>query len=223
MLPRAISSNIEVIRVLHVDDDPNQFEFIKFFLNQVDPVLKVQCVSTPDEVMKELETGNIDCLVTDFQMPIMNGIDLARKVREKHTVPIILYTGQGSEEVAEAAFTVGVDDYLRKEMDPSHYQVLAKRIRDVVEKKQAEQLYQTIVEQTSDALSIFINKKIVFANESTLRLLGAKSLDKIIGTNPFEKHQKKENVLESGFHEFTLDKKIIEVSSSPIVYKGKTR
>jgi len=138
LLPRAISSNIEVIRVLHVDDDPNQFEFIKFFLNQVDPVLQVNCVSTPDEVMDELETGNYDCLVTDFQMPLMNGIDLARIIREKHGIPIILYTGQGSEEVAEAAFTVGIDDYLRKEMDPSHYQVLAKRIRHVVEKKQAE-------------------------------------------------------------------------------------
>ncbi len=226
MLPRAIGNNIEVIRVLHVDDDPNQFEFIKFFLNQVDPVLKVHCVSTPDEVMAELETGNYDCLVTDFQMPLMNGIDLSRKIREKHGIPIILYTGQGSEEVAEAAFTVGVDDYLRKEMDPSHYQVLAKRIRDIVEKKQAESLYQTIVEQTSDALSIFINGKLVFANKSTIELLEAKSLDDIIGSNPFERHQKRDNILESGFHEFTFERrkkenKIIEISSSPISYKGK--
>lgn len=126
MLSKVISSNIEEIRVFHVDDDPNQFEFIKFFLNQVDAVLDVTCVGTPDEVFRELDTGNYDCLVTDFKMPLMDGIELSKKVREKYTIPIILYTGQGSEEVAEAAFTIGVDDYIRKEMDPSHYQVLAR-------------------------------------------------------------------------------------------------
>ena len=115
MFPKVISRSIEEISVLHVDDDPNQFEFIKFFLNQVDKVLDVTCVGTPDEVFRELDTGNYDCLVTDFKMPLMNGIDLSKKVRENHTLPIILYTGQGSEEVAEAAFTIGVDDYIRKD------------------------------------------------------------------------------------------------------------
>ena len=52
MLPKVISSNIEAISVLHVDDDPNQFEFIKFFLNKADEVLNVTCVGTPDEVFR---------------------------------------------------------------------------------------------------------------------------------------------------------------------------
>ncbi|MBT5643221.1 response regulator, partial [Candidatus Bathyarchaeota archaeon] len=162
MFPKVISRSIEEISVLHVDDDPNQFEFIKFFLNQVDKVLDVTCVGTPDEVFRELDTGNYDCLVTDFKMPLMNGIDLSKKVRENHTLPIILYTGQGSEEVAEAAFTIGVDDYIRKEMDPSHYQVLAKRIRHVVEKKRAETLYQRVVEGIMDGLSIVVDNRIVY-------------------------------------------------------------
>ena len=45
----------------------------------------------------------------------MNGIELAQKILETSDIPIILYTGQGSEEVAELAFSVGIDDYLRKE------------------------------------------------------------------------------------------------------------
>ncbi len=181
MFPKVISRSIEEIRVLHIDDDPNQFEFIKFFLNQVDAVLDVTCVATPDEAFRELDTGNYDCLVTDFQMPLMNGIDLSKKVRESHTIPIILYTGQGSEEVAEAAFTIGVDDYIRKEMDPSHYQVLAKRIRHVVEKKRAETLYQRVVEGIMDGLSIVVDNRIVYANQIQAEIFGAKSVDEIIG------------------------------------------
>ncbi len=229
MLPKVISNSIELIRVLHVDDDPNQYEFIKFFLNQIDPVLQVNCVATPDEVFKELKEKNYDCLVTDFQMPEMNGIELSKKVRENYNIPIILYTGQGSEEVAEAAFTIGIDDYLRKEMDPSHYQVLAKRIRQVVEKKQAETLYENVVEQTRDAISIFIEGQMVFANQSTLNLLEVKNFSKINGTNPFSVENSKgdqQSFLEIGFHELEImgkDKKKlnIEVSTSPITYNGK--
>ncbi len=186
MLPRVIGNTIDSIRVLHVDDDPNQFEFIKFFLNQVDPVLNVKCVGTPEEVFRELEEHPYDCLVTDFQMPLMDGIELSKKVREKHDVPIILYTGQGSEEVAESAFTVGVDDYLRKEMDPSHYQVLAKRIRHVVEKKRAEMLYQRVVEGIRDGLCIVYGKEIVYANQVQAEMFGAKKIEDIIGTNALD-------------------------------------
>ena len=223
MLSKVISSSIEVIRVLHVDDDPNQYEFIKFFLNQIDPILKVHCVATPDEVFDELEKNNYDCLVTDFQMPEMNGIELSKKVRENDNIPIILYTGQGSEEVAEAAFTIGIDDYIRKEMDPSHYQVLAKRIRHVVEKKQAETLYENVVEQARDAMCILIDGKIVFANHSAIELFKHESLEDLIGTNPFFKNR---GILNPGFHRLNIEKKnsekqYLEISSSPMTYCGK--
>lgn len=182
MLAKGIRDTHGEIRVLHVDDDPNQFEFIKFFLNQADPILNVNCVGTPTDVFRELETGNYDCLVTDFQMPLMDGITLASKVREKHSTPIILYTGQGSEEVAESAFTIGVDDYIRKEMDPSHYQVLAKRIRHVVEKKRAETLYQSAIEGIRDGMCIVVGQTIVYANQIQADIFGAKSPADILDT-----------------------------------------
>ena len=79
-----------------------------------------------------------DCIVSDFQMPIMNGIELASQVRERSEIPFILYTGKGSEEVAIEAFRAGVDDYIRKEAVPSHYQILLKRIRTAVDKFRTE-------------------------------------------------------------------------------------
>lgn len=186
LLPRVIGDSIDLIRVLHVDDDPNQFEFIKFFLNQIDPVLDVHCVATPEDVIREIDENEYDCFITDFQMPLMNGIELARKVREKSNIPIILYTGQGSEEVAESAFNIGIDDYLRKEMDPSHYQVLAKRIRHVVEKKRTETLYQRVVEGISDGLCIVVNGKIVYANQVQADLFGVKNIEDILGSRAID-------------------------------------
>lgn len=183
MLAKGIIDGYGAIRVLHVDDDPNQFEFIKFFLTQEDQCLSVKCVGTPKEVFKELSNGKYDCLVTDFKMPLMDGIELSKKVRESHTLPIILYTGQGSEEVAESAFTIGVDDYIRKEMDPSHYKVLAKRIRHIVEKKRAERLYQNAVEGIRDGMCIIVDSEIVYANQIQADIFGAKKTSEIIGTD----------------------------------------
>ena len=217
------------IRILHVDDDVNQSEFLRYFLPEMDEAFRIDFVSDPCQVMENMGSEIYDCVVTDYQMPRMNGIELAEKIRERFDLPIIIYTGQGSEEIAEAAFSAGIDDYLRKEMDPSHYQVLAKRIRQVVEKKRTESVYRTVVEQTRDALSIFIDGLMVFANQSTLDLLGVNSFFEIYGTNPFSQYNGREfhqDFLENGFQEFEIESRgketfNIEVSTSPIKYNGK--
>jgi len=217
------------IRILHVDDDTNQSEFLKYFLPEMDETFRIDFVSDPCRAMEKMQSVRYDCVVTDYQMPKMNGIELAEKIRESFDLPIIIYTGQGSEEIAEAAFSAGIDDYLRKEMDPSHYQVLAKRVRHVVEKKRMETLYRTVVEQARDALSIFIGGRIVFANQATLDLLGVESLSEIIDSNPFTLRRNGKpdaSILETGFHECEINTKnketrYIEVSTSPIDYNGQ--
>ena len=170
------------IKVLHIDDDKNQLEFLSLFLSSSDNLISVTSTTDPTAAIKYLETEHFDCVVTDFSMPQLNGIDLSKKIRAISTIPIIIYTGQGSEEVAEAAFLVGIDDYLRKEMDPSHYQVLAKRVKQIVEKRRTETLYQTVVEETRDALSIIFNDIIIYANQSATMLHGFNSVDQLIGS-----------------------------------------
>jgi PAS domain S-box-containing protein len=120
------------IRVLHVDDEQDQLSFARILLEDADHEIVVESVSSPFEALDRLSAPP-DCVVTDYQMAEMDGIELARKIRGVTDVPVILYTGRGSEEVASAAFAAGVNDYLRKEMDPGHFQVLARRIRHAVE------------------------------------------------------------------------------------------
>ncbi len=121
------------IRVLHVDDEETQIEFAKTFIEFSDSAIHMESVTSPQEALDRLQDESFDCIVSDYQMSGMDGIELAGKIRETSDIPIIIYTGRGSEEVAEAAFTVGVNDYLRKETNPSHYHVLARRIRTAVE------------------------------------------------------------------------------------------
>jgi len=132
-------SQIEnTIKVLHVDDDAQTLSMSKLILEDIDPGLVIETFALPEEALCALQNQRYDCVVSDYQMPQLDGIELTRRVRKFSDIPFIIYTGRGSEEVAEAAFTVGVDDYLRKELNTSHYQVLARRIRASVEKSRSE-------------------------------------------------------------------------------------
>ncbi len=166
----------DVIRVLHVDDETNQLEFAKTFIEISDPDIHMESVSAPKEALDKLRDESFDCILSDYQMPDMDGIELARRIRETSDIPIIIYTGRGSEEVAEAAFAAGIDDYIRKEVNPSHYQVLAKRVRSAVENYRSEKAlvesekrYRTTLESLGDAIHVASRELTIELTNTALR------------------------------------------------------
>lgn len=219
------------LRILHVDDEENQLEFTKLFLEQIDKEVIIESVSDPEEALKRQELESYDCIVSDYKMMLMNGIELAQKVREKSDVPFILYTGQGSEEVAEQAFTAGVDDYLRKESEPTHYQVLAKRIKHTVEKHRTEELYRKVVEESRDAIVIVVDRKIAFLNHAACTLMGVEKLENCAGKDILEIFPVAENmfpiktedgnyILKRNYKTKSGSLRSAEVSISKINYRG---
>ena len=132
------SDPIRIIRVLHVDDDDNQLVITRHLLKEIDPLIEIEFATSPEEAIRLLHEQTFDCVVTDLLFPGMDGIEFARAVKETSNIPFIIYTGKQSEEAVEAAFAAGVDDYLVKELDKSHYQKLVKRIRATTERLQAE-------------------------------------------------------------------------------------
>ena len=138
MTPHINSRQNERIRVLLVDDEMDRLTITKEFLLEDHPEFSIVSTDSASKALEVLRSEDFDCVVTDYQMPGMDGLELAARIRETGDVPIIIYTGRGSEEVAEKAFAVGVDDYIRKEPSAAHFQLLARRIRVAVEKRRAE-------------------------------------------------------------------------------------
>ena len=118
--------------MLHVDDDLDQLIFTKLFLEECDPDLIVESISVPSEAVRALGLENYDCVVSDYQMDEMDGIVLTRRVREISDIPIIIYTGRGSEEVEEVARAAGANGYVQKDIDPKHYRSLCEQIISAV-------------------------------------------------------------------------------------------
>ncbi|MCJ7573234.1 PAS domain S-box protein, partial [Candidatus Bathyarchaeota archaeon] len=168
-----------LIRVLHVDDEESQREFAKMFLEE-NGVIQVTSVASGKEALQLLEKESYDCVISDYQMNGMTGIQLAEKIKSHISIPFILYTGRGSEEVAEAAFKVGIDDYIRKEIEPAHYQVLAINIQHVVERARGEKSLKVSEEKfrrffmNQPVLCYMVSKEgnIVEVNETVTDALG---------------------------------------------------
>ncbi|WP_049980003.1 PAS domain S-box protein [Halolamina rubra] len=128
------------IRVLLVDDDPDLATMTATFLEREDDRFDTETAIGAAAALDRLDDG-IDCVVADYEMPDMTGIELLEAVREEHPdLPFVLYTGKGSEEIASDAISAGVTDYLQKERGTGQYAVLANRIENAVEAYRSEKL-----------------------------------------------------------------------------------
>ena len=120
------------IRVLHVDDEPDFAEVTAEFLERDDDRFTVETALSGADGLEQL-TPAVDCVVSDYDMPGMNGLEFLEAVREEYPeLPFILFTGKGSEEVASEALTLGATDYLQKGPGTDQYELLANRISRAV-------------------------------------------------------------------------------------------
>jgi CheY-like chemotaxis protein len=75
-------------------------------------------VDRADEALNLIETHEVDCLLCDFKMPVMNGIEFANKLRQKGLeVPIIMMTGYCENELLLDALRLGFFDFFEKPFD----------------------------------------------------------------------------------------------------------
>jgi len=78
-----------------------------------------------------LEREAFDLILMDINMPLINGFETTRKIREKGiTVPIIALTAFDKEEVTEEAISAGMNDIMVKPFEPSKlFQVISGQIK----------------------------------------------------------------------------------------------
>ena len=123
----------ESITVLLVDDEPGLPETIGAYIERENDDIEVTTASSTLEAVSTLEEASFDCIVSDYQMPAISGLDFLKAVREEDaTVPFIVFTAKGSERVASEAIATGVTDYVKKGPDPERFDVLAERIHKAV-------------------------------------------------------------------------------------------
>ncbi len=99
--------------VLVVDDSPTQQLQIQLVLEA--DGYRVSLAGDGIEALAEIERERPDLVVTDLQMPHMNGLELVSEIKSRYpTIPVILATAVGSETIAAAALQKGASSYVPK-------------------------------------------------------------------------------------------------------------
>jgi len=110
-------------RFLIVEDSPTMRQMIAFSLRRFQNATIIEAVDGLDALRKLAEAEKIDLILTDINMPVMDGLKLVSMVRQNATlrdIPIIIITTEGAEEDRERGLALGANAYIAKPIQSSH-------------------------------------------------------------------------------------------------------
>jgi DNA-binding NtrC family response regulator len=121
------------MKVLLVDDDPLFLELSNIFL-KVFYGITSDTVNSAKEALTKLEKDFYDVIVSDYDMPFIDGIKFLRTISNKKiSIPFILFTGFGKEEIMHLAIENGANSFVQKTSNPKvQYSELSKQIWQIV-------------------------------------------------------------------------------------------
>ena len=180
----------DAIRILYVDDEPDQLSLTKLYLEKSGDFEVATALSAP-EAIRVLKKEKFDAIISDYLMPPgMDGIQFLIEVRTHFgLIPFIFFTGRGKEEVVIQVLNAGADFYLQKGGEPdAMFAELSHHIRTAVSKNRAvealresEERYRNVVEDQTDFISRFLpGGTHLFVNDAYCRYFNKKR-EEIIG------------------------------------------
>lgn len=118
-------------RICVLDDDPDVLQSLRFLLETYG--FGVRTFSAATVLLGSIDPDDVDCLVIDYKMPHMDGLDVAARLRQrKIATPIVLMTDYSDPHIAGRAATIGIDYILLK---PHLEDSLVTRIRDAISRE----------------------------------------------------------------------------------------
>ena len=167
--------------ILHVDDES---DFLELFTITFKNHFKIVSVQNSWEVIEKIRKEKVDAIVTDYEMPQLNGLELLKIVKDQYPdIPVILQTGQGNEEVAREAFILGASDYFTKDFFSfAHKEKFLNSILKAIEikrvaeeKRKAEEIIRNLSkfpsENPNPVMRISIDGRIIYGNNASNCLL----------------------------------------------------
>jgi two-component system chemotaxis response regulator CheY len=117
-------------KILIIEDSPTMRQLIAFALKRLQGVRIVEAHDGVDG-LKKLSSEKFDLILTDINMPVMDGLKLVSLVRNDanyRTTPIVVITTEGAKEDRERALSLGANDYITKPIQANKILDLARSL-----------------------------------------------------------------------------------------------
>lgn len=114
-------------KILLVDDDIELTELLAELLSLEG--FNVHTVHNGQEALNELESQHYDLILLDVMMPVLNGIETLKQVRQKYVLPVLMLSARDDEIDRVLGLELGADDYLPK---PFNDRELVARIKAIL-------------------------------------------------------------------------------------------
>jgi CheY-like chemotaxis protein len=112
---------------------------LRLFLER-DPEFRVVTALSANAALGVLENAGCDAIISDYEMPEIDGIQFLKIIREKYPwMPFIIFTGKGREEIVIESLNNGADYYVRKGGDPkAQFAELSSKVKHAVELRESQ-------------------------------------------------------------------------------------
>lgn len=170
---------VDTPTVLYVDEDKAVREQVVTVL-ETDYEFTVQVAGSVEEGEQVFEEHNVDCVVSEFELPDEDGLTFLEWVRADNPyLPFVLFTADGSEAVASRAISGSVTEYVQKSEDPDQFRALGEQLEEAVESYrniqsllESGEQYRTVVENTHEGVYVYQGSGFVYVNDRIPELTG---------------------------------------------------
>lgn len=193
-------------QILIVEDTPIQAKKLQFYLEKLghqvewaingkDALQKLTAATSNTSAdqselqppVSEMEDSKFDLIITDVQMPEMDGLEMLKHIRKSpklRRIPIVVITTLDTDEICEESIILGADDFIAKPFNPREINL---RINNILQRKRSEKLVRLqlkAIESSIDGVAILNDKgEYVYVNEAQVKVYGCIGSKDIIGNN----------------------------------------
>lgn len=129
-----------MMNILIADDEKIEREGIRYLLALEKGERRIFEAANGKQAMQILRTENIDMILTDIKMPVMDGLELARRAKELFPeIRIVIFSGYNDFTFAQEAIRYGVTDYILKPVDPDNFHEIIEKAEKNIRDRQAEE------------------------------------------------------------------------------------
>jgi len=207
-------SFLNELNVLYVEDDKFIQEELEFFLSG--KVKKLFIASNGEEGLETFKNNQIDLIITDIQMPKMNGLEMSYAIREiDKDAKIIITTAFNDTEYLMEAIKLNLGNYLTKPLDLNYLiEIMIESAKNILLEKENKKIlntfeqYKSIVDERSIVSKTDVNGIITYVNKPFEEISGYK-IEELLGrSHNIIRHEDTPSEIFEEMWNTILDKKV---------------